>query len=104
MSMTSTTIDLLDGVTGASRPVVSVAPIELSAPGRPVPLEVRASAPATGTNLPVVLFSHGNGWNLDGYAPLTAFWASRGFAVIQPTPLDSRRHRTAVDHPRAPTL
>lgn len=102
--MTSTTIDLLDGVTGASRPVVSVAPIELSAPGRPVPLEVRASAPATGTNLPVVLFSHGNGWNLDGYAPLTAFWASRGFVVIQPTHLDSRRNSFGFDHPVFPTI
>jgi predicted dienelactone hydrolase len=67
--MTSTTIDRLDGITGAGTPVVSVAPIDLSSPGRPVPLEVRASAPATGTNLPVVVFSHGNGWNLDGYAP-----------------------------------
>jgi len=101
---TSTIIDGLDGITGAGSPVVSVAPIELSGPGRPVPLEVRASAPATGTNLPVVLFSHGNGWNLDGYAPLTAFWASRGFVVIQPTHLDSRRNGIGFDHPVFPTI
>jgi dienelactone hydrolase len=97
-------VDTLDGVIGAGTPVVSVAPIELSGPGRPVPLEVRASAPATGTNLPVVLFSHGNGWNLDGYAPLTAFWASRGFVVVQPTHLDSRRNGFGFDHPVFPTI
>lgn len=102
--MTSLLIDTLDGVIGAGAPVVSVAPIQLTAPGRPAPLEVRVSAPVTGTNLPVVVFSHGNGWNLDGYAPLTAFWASRGFVVIQPTHLDSRRNGFGFDHPVFPTI
>ncbi len=102
--MTSSIVDALDGIVGTGTPVVSLAPVELSAPGRPVPLEVRVSAPATGTNLPVVLFSHGNGWNLDGYAPLTAFWASRGFVVIQPTHLDSRRNGFGFDHPVFPTI
>jgi dienelactone hydrolase len=51
-----------------------------------------------------VVFSHGNGWNLDGYAPLTAFWASRGFVVIQPTHLDSRRNGFGFDHPVFPTI
>lgn len=102
--MTSSIVDTLDGIVGDGTTVVSAAPVELSAPGRPVPLEVRVSAPATGTNLPVVLFSHGNGWNLDGYAPLTAFWASRGFVVIQPTHLDSRRNGFGFDHPVFPTI
>lgn len=102
--MTSSLVEKLDGIVGAGTPVVSVAPVELSAPGRPAPLEVRASAPATGTNLPVVVFSHGNGWNLDAYAPLTAFWASRGFVVIQPTHLDSRRNGFGFDHPVFPTI
>lgn len=102
--MNSSTVDTLDGIVGAGTPVVSVAPIELTAPGRPVPLEVRASAPATGTDLPVVVFSHGNGWHLDGYAPLTGFWASRGFVVIQPTHLDSRRNGFGFDHPVFPTI
>jgi len=102
--MNSSIIDALDGVVGAGTPVVSIAPVALSAPGRPVTLEVRVSAPATGTNLPVVLFSHGNGWNLDGYAPLTAFWASRGFVVIQPTHLDSRRNGFGFDNPVFPTI
>jgi dienelactone hydrolase len=102
--MTSSIIDTLDGIIGAGAPVVSVAPVTLSAPGRPVPLEVRVSAHATGSDLPVVVFSHGNGWNLDGYAPLTAFWASRGFVVIQPTHLDSRRNGFGFDHPVFPTI
>ncbi len=102
--MNSSIVDALDGIVGTGAPVVSVAPVELSAPGRPAPLQIRVSAPATGTNLPVVVFSHGNGWNLDGYAPLTAFWASRGFVVIQPTHLDSRRNGFGFDHPVFPTI
>jgi dienelactone hydrolase len=102
--MTSSLVHALDGIIGAGAPVVSVAPIQLSAPDRPVPLEVRVSAPATGTDLPVVVFSHGNGWNLDGYAPVTAFWASHGFVVIQPTHLDSRRNSFGFDHPVFPTI
>lgn len=102
--MSSSLAHALDALLGEGAPVVSVAPVELSAPGRPVPLEVRVSAPASGTDLPVVLFSHGNGWNLDGYAPLTAFWASHGFVVIQPTHLDSRRNGFGFDHPVFPTI
>lgn len=102
--MTSPLVDALNDIIGTSTPVVSVAPVTLSATDRPRPLEVRVSAPAAGTNLPVVVFSHGNGWNLDGYAPLTAFWASRGFVVIQPTHLDSRRNGFGFDHPVFPTI
>ncbi len=102
--MTPSLLDSLNDIIGTGAPVVSVAPLELSAPDRAVPLEVRVSAPTTGTNLPVVLFSHGNGWNLDGYAPLASFWASRGFVVIQPTHLDSRRNGFRFDHPVFPTI
>lgn len=102
--MTSQLITALDGLLGDGAPVVSIAPIGVPAPHRPVPLEVRISAPATGTDLPVVVFSHGNGWNLDGYAPLAAFWASRGFVVVQPTHLDSRRNGFGFDHPVFPTI
>lgn len=102
--MPSSLVTALDDIVGAGDPVVSVAPVTLSAPGRAVPLEVRVSAPATGGDLPVVVFSHGNGWNLDGYAPLTAFWASRGFVVVQPTHLDSRRYGFGFDHPVFPSI
>ncbi|MEV1142339.1 hypothetical protein [Micromonospora sp. NPDC049799] len=36
----------LDDIVGGGTPVVSVAPVNLAAPGRAVPLEVRVSAPA----------------------------------------------------------
>jgi predicted dienelactone hydrolase len=60
-----------------------------------VDLEVRVSAPVTGSDLPVILLSHGQGFSnhlssLNGYAPLANFWAAHGFVVIQPTHLSSR--------------
>ncbi|MBM7502766.1 dienelactone hydrolase [Agromyces aurantiacus] len=94
----------LGDVLGPARPVVSVAPVVLAAPDRVIPLEVRVSAPVSGSNLPVLLFSHGNGWSLDGYAPLTAYWASQGFVVVQPTHLDSRRHGIGFDDERFATI
>ncbi|MCZ2821307.1 hypothetical protein O2V63_13260 [Modestobacter sp. VKM Ac-2977] len=102
--MSSPIVTALDDIVGDGIPVVSVAPLPLSAPGRALPLEVRVSAPATGLDLPILLFSHGNGWSHDGYAPLTAYWASRGFVVIQPTHLDSRRNSISFDDPRFPTI
>ena len=102
--MSSPIVTTLDGIIGQGAPVVSLAPLQLSAPGRALPLEVRVSAPATGSDLPVLLFSHGNGWSHDGYAPLTAFWASRGFVVVQPTHLDSRRNGIGFDDPRFPSI
>ncbi|WP_199443794.1 alpha/beta hydrolase family protein [Umezawaea beigongshangensis] len=78
----------------AARPVVTLSPVTLTVPGRPVPLEVKVSAPATGEDLPVVVFSHGHGASnflssLRGYGPLVDFWAAHGFVVLQPTHLDS---------------
>ncbi|NLU84722.1 alpha/beta fold hydrolase [Rhodococcus sp. HNM0569] len=94
----------LDHLVGVGAPVASVAPVELPAVGRALPLELRVSAPTTGSELPIVLFSHGNGWHHDGYAPLAAFWASRGFVVVQPTHLDSRRYGIGLDDPRFPGI
>jgi predicted dienelactone hydrolase len=88
----------------APSPIVSVKPIALDAPERGTPLEVRVSAPVTGTELPIVLLSHGFGWHLDGYAPLADYWAAHGFAVIQPTYLDSRRLALPADDPRTPGI
>jgi len=39
--------------------------------------------------LPVVIFSHGLGGSGEGFAELTAHWASRGYVVILPTHSDS---------------
>ena len=78
------------------QPVLSFAPVVLSVPGRPIDLELRVTAPVTGGDLPVILFSHGAGpshhlSSHDGYAPLRDFWAARGFVVVQPTHLASAR-------------
>lgn len=87
-------------------PVLSVSPVVLPAPGRAVDLEVRVSAPVTGSDLPVILLSHGQGHShhlssLNGYAPLANFWAAHGFVVIQPTHLSSSTLSRTLD-PDAP--
>ncbi|GGN34903.1 hypothetical protein GCM10012285_07440 [Streptomyces kronopolitis] len=83
-------------------PVLSVSPVVLSAPGRAVDLEVRVSAPVTGSDLPVILLSHGQGHShhlssLNGYAPLANFWAAHGFVVLQPTHLSSSTLSRTLD-------
>jgi dienelactone hydrolase len=70
--------------------VVSQSPVVLLAPGGDYDLQVRVSAPVTGSGLPIIIFSHGFGSSMDAYAPLVNYWAARGFVVIQPTFLDSR--------------
>jgi pimeloyl-ACP methyl ester carboxylesterase len=70
--------------------IVSISPITLPSPGRGVDLQVRVSLPIAGDTLPVIIFSHGNGQSFHAYGPLADYWAAHGFAVIQPTHLDSR--------------
>jgi hypothetical protein len=74
--------------------VVTYSPVVLDVPGRPVPLEIKVSMPEPGSDLPVILLSHGHGRanflsSLNGYGPVVNFWAAHGFVVIQPTHLDS---------------
>ncbi|MEU3742155.1 chlorophyllase [Streptomyces sp. NPDC032198] len=88
-------------------PFVSVGPVVLPTPDRAVDLEMRVSAPVTGSDLPVILVSHGQGFSnhlssLNGYAPLAHYWAAHGFVVIQPTHLSSRTLSLAPDTPGAP--
>jgi predicted dienelactone hydrolase len=90
-----------------SLPTISVTPVTLSAPDRSQPLELRITAPMTGSNLPVILLSHGGGPSLyisskDGYAPLADFYAAHGFAVIQPTHGNSKVAGLGPDAPGAP--
>ncbi|SDM70246.1 Alpha/beta hydrolase family protein [Streptomyces sp. cf386] len=95
-------------ITGSPRPapatVLSAKPVVLSAPGRGEDLQVRVCAPATGGDLPVIVFSHGFGWSMNGYAPLADFWAAQGFVVVQPTHLDSRTLGIPADDPRTPRI
>lgn len=91
----------------AAVPVISIAPLTLSAPARGIDLELRVSAPVTGDDLPVIVLSHGMGPSihlpsLNGYAPLAQFWAAHGFVVIQPTHLNAPAYGVRDDHPGAP--
>jgi pimeloyl-ACP methyl ester carboxylesterase len=88
----------------APTPVISVGPVAVPAPGRGEDLRVRVSAPVTGRELPIIVFSHGFGWSLDGYEPLVGFWAAHGFVVIQPTHLDSRTLSLPPEDPRTPLI
>lgn len=91
-----------------SQAVLTYSPVVLEVPGRPVSLQMKVSAPATGTDLPIILLSHGHGManfisSLHGYGPLADFWAAHGFVVIQPTHLDSTMLALReADHPEAP--
>ncbi|MBZ9675648.1 alpha/beta hydrolase family protein [Mesorhizobium sp. ES1-1] len=74
---------------------ISINPVVLQVENRPIPLELRITAPVIGDKLPVVLLSHGHGPSLylpskDGYGPLVNFYAEHGFVVIQPTHLNSK--------------
>ncbi|MFE7659298.1 alpha/beta hydrolase family protein [Streptomyces celluloflavus] len=84
--------------------IVAVKPITVPAPGRSVDLQVKVTAPLSGRNLPVIVFSHGNAWSMDGYGPLADRWAATGFIVVQPTHLDSRRNGIKWDDPRFATI
>ncbi|MFJ9033703.1 alpha/beta hydrolase family protein [Streptomyces sp. NPDC102274] len=88
--------------TDSTTPIISVKPVTLAAPDRGQDLRVRVSAPTTGHDLPVVVFSHGMTLSMDNYAPLVDFWAAHGFVVIQPTHLDSLN--LSPDDPRTPRI
>lgn len=97
--------------TTVTRPAASVAtqvgsvrPVVLPAPARGDDLQVRVSAPTTGNELPVIVFSHGFGASMDGYAPLADYWAAQGFVVVQPTHLDSRTLNLSPEDPRYPAI
>jgi predicted dienelactone hydrolase len=83
-------------------PVISVRPVSLADPDRGQDLQVRVTAPTTGRDLPVIVFSHGMTLSMDDYAPLVDFWAAHGFVVIQPTHLDSLG--LAPGDPRTPHI
>ena len=76
-------------------PVCSFHPVTFKIPERTADLQMRVSAPAMGSDLPVLLFSHGFGASnfiasMRGYGPLVDFYAAHGFVVIQPTHQSSK--------------
>ena len=52
-------------------------------------LPVRIDFPKSKGTFPVIVFSHGAGASGSSYVPLTRFWATHGYVVIQPTHADS---------------
>jgi Chlorophyllase len=89
------------------RQTISVNPVILEVEERPIPLELRITAPLAGDNLPIALLSHGHGPSLylpskDGYGPLVNFYAEHGFVVIQPTHLNSKVAGLPADAPGGP--
>jgi len=91
---------------GSSAPmtVVSAKPVLIPAPERGEEVQVRVSAPATGHDVPVIVFSHGFGGSMNDYDPLVDYWTARGFAVLQPTHLDSLTLGIAPEDPRTPEI
>jgi predicted dienelactone hydrolase len=90
-----------------ARPALSLSSIVLESSDRGVPLEVRVTAPVSGSGLPVILLSHGHGPSFylpskDGYGPLANFYAEHGFVVIQPTHLNSKVGGLPADAPGGP--
>lgn len=76
----------------------------IPAPDRGDDLLVRVTAPITGADLPVVVFSHGFGFSMDAYGPLIDFWAEHGFVVVSATHLDAVALGLAPTDPRTPTI
>jgi dienelactone hydrolase len=85
-------------------PILSLKPVVLPSPGRGDDLQVRISAPSSGTDLPVIVFAHGFGGAMDWYDPLVDHWAANGFVVVQPTFLDSTTLGLTPADPRYPTI
>ncbi|MDO4919608.1 alpha/beta fold hydrolase [Kocuria sp.] len=79
---------------GEATPVCTVRPITMNVPERRTALEVAVTFPVAGTDLPVIIFSHGHGpsgfvGSMYGYDPLVNFWAAHGFVVVRPNHLDA---------------
>ncbi|MGW6445034.1 alpha/beta hydrolase family protein [Lentzea sp. NPDC055074] len=84
--------------------IISVKPVVLPTPDRGDDLQVRVSAPVTGTGLPIVVLAHGFGGSMTYYDPLVDHWAANGFVVVQPTFLDSRSLGVTPADPRHPDI
>jgi len=70
--------------------VETVRRVSLAFPELEKDLQMRLAFPASGTNYPLIVLSHGNGCSQDLYAGFADHWASWGYVVIQPVHMDSR--------------
>lgn len=87
-----------------NRRITAIKPIVVPCADRAMELQVKVTAPEHGSDLPIIVFSHGNGWSMDGYEPLVDRWAAAGYVVVQPTHLDSRRNAIGFEDPRFQTI
>jgi predicted dienelactone hydrolase len=94
----------MESTVSMPNPAFQVNQVKLTAPDRGENLHIRVSVPATGSELPIIIFSHGFGESMEGYNPLVDYWAAHGFVVIQPTHLDSRTLSLPQDDPRTPLI
>ena len=93
-----------DAALGPATGSIAVRPVALPAPPRGEDLQLRIAAPSAGSDLPVVVFSHGFGFSMDAYGPLVDVWAGHGLVVIQPTHLDSVSLGLAPEDARGPRI
>jgi dienelactone hydrolase len=91
-------------VVAPANQTISVKPVVLPVPERGDDLQVRVTAPAAGTGLPVIVFAHGFSAAMDSYDPLVDHWTANGFVVVQPTFLDSATLGLTPADPRYPTI
>lgn len=91
-------------ISRGATPVISVRPVTLAAPERGDDLQVRITAPAMGTHLPVIVFAHGFRQSMTGGDPLVDHWVANGFVVVQPTFLDSATLGLTPADPRYSTI
>lgn len=81
-------------------PIITVNPVVLKDAAQGKETLLRVTAPLQGKRLPIILFSHGAQYSKDDYLPLTEFWASHGYVVIQPTHIESLALGLPRDDPR----
>lgn len=90
--------------TSSVAPPLQVFERQLDSPGRGTPLQVRLTVAEGSGVVPAIVFSHGFGMSSADYRPLADLWAAHGFAVIQPTHLDSLALHLPPDDPRTPLI
>jgi len=69
--------------------IIVIKPVTICHPPVRRAVQLRVSAPLAGSDLPVVIFSHGFQLSSEDYTPLIDHWAENGFVAIQPDHLDS---------------
>ena len=94
----------VDAAIGIPTSVISVRPVVVPGAGRDEDLQVRVSAPMTGANYRSSSFRTASASRWTATRPLVDFWTARGFAVLQPTHLDSRTLNVTPDDPRNPEI